>query len=84
MALRNGRERSTGSRELLRGPAELQVMNECEEGDKVIRGLQGRRKGEVDKLWHRASRDRHGEDRCVDEGERVEHCRAEDGREGRT
>eukprot|EP00965_Chrysotila_dentata_P214702 6188335-Pleurochrysis_carterae.AAC.2 len=58
-------------------------MNVTEEGDKVIRGPQGRRKGEIDKPWHRASRDRHGEDRRVDEGERVERCRAEDSREGR-
>eukprot|EP00965_Chrysotila_dentata_P142484 4710270-Pleurochrysis_carterae.AAC.1 len=34
MALRNGRERSTSSLELLRGPAELQVVHECEKGDK--------------------------------------------------
>eukprot|EP00965_Chrysotila_dentata_P032769 1091909-Pleurochrysis_carterae.AAC.1 len=59
-------------------------MQECEAGDKVIRGPQGRRKGEVDKPWHWAGRDRHSEDGCIDEGERVERCRAEDGGEGRT
>eukprot|EP00965_Chrysotila_dentata_P030402 1012168-Pleurochrysis_carterae.AAC.1 len=72
MAFRNRWERSTGSRELLRGPAMLQVMHECKEGAKLIRGSQGRRKSEVDKARHRTSRERHGEDRCVDEGERVE------------
>eukprot|EP00965_Chrysotila_dentata_P087738 2897067-Pleurochrysis_carterae.AAC.1 len=59
-------------------------MQECEEGDKVIRGSEGRREGEVDEPWGRAGRDRYSEDGCVDEGERVERCRDEDGREGRT
>eukprot|EP00965_Chrysotila_dentata_P060289 1998624-Pleurochrysis_carterae.AAC.1 len=47
---------------------ELQVMQQREKGDKVIRGTQGRREGKVDKPRDWAGRDRYSEDGCVDQG----------------
>eukprot|EP00965_Chrysotila_dentata_P254844 6212013-Pleurochrysis_carterae.AAC.2 len=60
----------------------MQIMHWCEEGGKIIKGFQSRRKGKVDKPWHRASRDRYCEDHRVDEGERVQSRGVEDRTEG--
>eukprot|EP00965_Chrysotila_dentata_P027814 924144-Pleurochrysis_carterae.AAC.2 len=69
--------------ELLCGPAVLQVMQEGEEGNRIIGGPKGGRKGEVNELRHWAQGDSYGEDGRVAERKSVESRRVEDSRKGR-
>eukprot|EP00959_Pyramimonas_sp_CCMP1952_P091347 1912166-Pyramimonas_sp.AAC.1 len=72
MAFSNGREGGTGRRELLCGPAMLQIMQQREKRHEVVGGDQGRCKGEIHKPWDRARWNGNGKDCGVDEAKRVQ------------